>query len=102
VASAAQTAGADLERKFTATVRPFLNSYCVGCHSGVSPASQLELKQYTTIASVARDYTRWNLVIDKLTAGAMPPKVAPQPSAEARQQVIDWVRAVRETEARKN
>src|SRR6478752_1837774 len=51
---------------------------------------------------VTRDYPRWALVLDKLTAQQMPPKPVPPPSAEARQQVIDWIQAVRAEELRKN
>src|SRR5947207_1949814 len=91
-----------LERRFSGTIQPFLTSYCIGCHSGGSPAGQFDLAQYSTIAAVVRDYPRWNLVIEKLTAGQMPPKVAKQPPADARQEVIDWVQAVRLSEARKN
>ncbi len=35
-----------LERGFTQTVRPFVNQYCVGCHSGTTPAAQLDLKSF--------------------------------------------------------
>src|SRR6202040_2170555 len=42
------------------------------------------------------------LLMERLTANEMPPKVAPQPPADARQAVIDWVQAVRMNEARKN
>ena len=41
-------------------------------------------------------------MLEKLTAKEMPPKAMPQPPAEARQQVIDWIQAVRANEARKN
>jgi hypothetical protein len=54
------------------------------------------------MAAVIRDYPRWNLVIEKLTANQMPPKQAPQPPPDARQEVIGWVQAVRMNEARKN
>ena len=40
--------------------------------------------------------------MERLTAKEMPPKPMPQPPAEARQQVIDWIQAVRANEARKN
>ncbi len=92
----------DLDRTFTQTVRPFLNSYCVGCHSGASAAAQFDLRQYSTLAAVVGDYPRWNLVLQKLTASEMPPKVARQPPADARQAVIDWVQGVRSSEAHKN
>ena len=99
---AADVANASLERKFTQTVRPFLTRYCIGCHGGATPAAQFDLRPYSTMAAVVRDYPHWALVLERLTAKEMPPKLAPQPPADARQQVIDWVQAVRTNEARKN
>jgi hypothetical protein len=99
---AADAASADLDRRFTQTVRPFLSTYCVGCHSGSSPAAQFDLRAYPNLAAVARDYPHWNLVLEKLSAKEMPPKQVKQPPDEARQGVIHWVQAVRANEARKN
>src|SRR4030088_1308491 len=98
----AEAAKPDLERKFTDTVRPFVTRYCVGCHSGETPAAQFDLRTYSTIETVVRDHPRWNLVLEKLTAKEMPPKQVNQPTAESRQEVIDWIQAVRAKEARKN
>jgi hypothetical protein len=91
-----------LDRQFQQTVRPFVAKYCIQCHSGQTPAAQLDLKAYTTIETVTRDYPRWALVLEKLTAKEMPPKPVPPPPEEARQQVIDWIQAVRTEELRKN
>ena len=99
---ASEPADSDLDRQFTRTVRPFVGTYCVMCHGGSSPAAQFDLTSYSNLAAVVRDYPRWNLVLEKLEAGQMPPKPMKQPPAEARQAVIDWVRAVRASEARKN
>ena len=99
---AADVANAELERRFTQTVRPFLTRYCIGCHGGETPAAQFDLRPYSTMAAVVRDYPRWAQVLERLTAKEMPPKQLPQPPADARQQVIDWVQAVRTNEARKN
>ena len=99
---AADVSNSDLERKFSQTVRPFLTSYCVGCHAGATPAAQLDLQSYSTAAAVIRDYPRWNLVLEKLSANQMPPKPVKQPPAEARQAVIEWIQAIRSNEARKN
>jgi mono/diheme cytochrome c family protein len=101
-ASAADSANSALERTLSQTVRPFLTSYCVGCHGSAAPAAQFDLSSYNTLAAVIRDYPRWNLVLEKLTAKEMPPKPTPQPSDAARQAVIDWVQSVRMNEARKN
>src|SRR5258708_2877553 len=98
----ASDANSDLERRFAQTVRPFLTSYCVGCHSGATPAAQFDLRSYSTMAAVVRDIAHWNLLLEKLTANEMPPKQAKQPSADARQEVILWIQAMRASEAAKN
>jgi hypothetical protein len=54
------------------------------------------------MAAVIRDHAHWNLVLEKLTAGEMPPKPAKQPSADARRKVIAWIQAMRASEAQKN
>src|SRR5437773_6012915 len=99
---AVDVTNADLERKFVQTVRPFLTSYCIVCHGGAAPAGQFDLRTYSTMAGVIQDYPHWAKVLEKLTANEMPPKVAPQPPADARQQIIDWVLGVRMNEARRN
>jgi mono/diheme cytochrome c family protein len=93
---------AELERAFAQIVRPFLASYCVGCHGGISAAAQFDLRGYTTLAAVVRDYPRWSLVLEKLSAGEMPPKGLKQPPPEARKAVIGWVQSVRANEAAKH
>ena len=98
----AEAANPALDQQFTQTVRPFVTRYCIGCHSGQTPAAQFDLKAYSTAESVVRDLPRWALVIDKLAARQMPPQPVPPPPDAARQQVIDWVKALRSSEARKN
>jgi mono/diheme cytochrome c family protein len=102
VASAADVPNAEVERRFTQTVRPFLNSYCIGCHSGTAPAAQFDLRPYSTVASVIRDYPHWNTLTEKLSSKEMPPKGAKQPTPAEREQIINWVQAVRAVEAKKN
>ena len=91
-----------LERQFEQTVRPFINTYCAACHSGKSPAAQFDLASYTNVDLVSRDYPRWALALQRLSAREMPPQVVEQPPVEARQRVMDWIRAVRAEEVRKN
>ena len=99
--SAAGEPDAALERDFIQKIRPFLATYCVGCH-GTSPAAQLDLRAYPNLHDVVRDYSRWSLVREKLSAGQMPPKFAKQPPDALRQQTITWIVALRDSEARKN
>jgi hypothetical protein len=95
-------AAPDLQRGFTQTVRPFIDQYCVGCHSGATPAAQLDLKSFTTLSSVVRDMPHWTLLMERLERQEMPPKPLPQPPAEGRRHVIDWVKSVRANELHKN
>jgi hypothetical protein len=91
-----------LDKQFTLTVQPFVAKYCAGCHSGATPAAGLDLKAYNTMDAVARDYSRWVTVHDRLSAKTMPPKPVPPPPDEARQQVVDWIQAVRLDETRRH
>ncbi len=101
-AGTASAATSSLERQFTETVHPFIVKYCVGCHSGQMPAASLDLKVYSTIDGVIKDYPRWALVHDKLAAGQMPPKPLPPPPAADSQKVIDWINAVSASEAHRH
>jgi hypothetical protein len=74
----------------------------VVCHSGDAAAAALDLKSYQTVAAVAHDYPRWATVASKLAASQMPPKQMPQPSAEDKQKVEDWIKALRADEIKRN
>ena len=94
-ALSAAAADAKLDREFQRTVRPYLAKNCTGCHSGQNPAAQFDLKAYTSIEQVTRDYPRWALVMERLEAKDMPPKPMPPPPAEDSHHVIHWIQAVR-------
>jgi mono/diheme cytochrome c family protein len=93
----------ELQRQFAATVRPFLESYCLGCHGKDKPKGQLDLSAFADLASVTRALPRWEPVLEMLASREMPPdKAQRQPGDEARRQVVDWIRAVRRREAGRN
>ena len=99
----ATAAADDLDQRFDHSIRPFFNSYCVTCHGGEKPDGQLDLSTVTTMSAVVKDQSHWLRVIEKLQAKEMPPKEADVfPSDGQRQEVIDWVRAMRSSEARKH
>ncbi len=87
-----------LQQQFEQTVRPFVNKYCVGCHSGQMPAAQFDLKSYKSLDMVTADFPRWALLMQRLSAKEMPPKPMPAPPEEASEQVIAWIQAVRAEE----
>ena len=89
--------------RFRETVRPFVETYCLECHGKDKPEGDLDLSAFTTAESVAKDLPRWELVLEQLEAGSMPPaKAKRKPAAEARDGVIAWIGAVRKLEAARN
>jgi hypothetical protein len=90
-----------IDQRFEQTVKPFVAKYCAGCHSGKMPAAQFDLTSYTSMNMVTDDFARWGLVAERLKAKEMPPKPMPPPPADATQQIIDWVAAVRAEEIKK-
>src|SRR5689334_9103822 len=102
LAACAARAGdqADLDRHFSTTIRPFLEHYCIDCHGGDKPEGQFDMaKLYGSVSGVIDDQARWPVLLEKLTTKKMPPKDASDfPTDPARQDVIDWVRAVRSNE----
>jgi hypothetical protein len=92
----------ELTRQFRQTIRPFLTAYCVGCHSGATPAASFDLDRYASIESVVADFGRWTLIEGKLSGREMPPGSAKQPPEELRRQLVAWIVAVRRQEARRH
>ena len=71
----------DLQRRFVETVRPFVATYCISCHSGEKPMAQFDLGQYSNLRAVVQDHRHWSLVLEKLIAKQMPPPQTKQPAA---------------------
>ena len=102
-AGAADRTGRELDRVFTDSVRPFLETYCFACHGAEKQKGKLDLRPYSTKEAVASGYRQWEVVLEKLKAEEMPPEEAKrQPAAELRQRVIEWVTAMRKHEAQRN
>src|SRR5262245_7845150 len=93
---------AEQARQFNQTIRPFITSYCVGCHSGSAPAASFDIQRYAAMESVVADLGHGALIAGKLSAKEMPPGKAKQPPEALRRQVLAWIAAVRKHEARKH
>jgi hypothetical protein len=91
-----------LDGRFTAAVRPFLNRYCVTCHSARQPAAQLDLSGFASRAALVEDGRRWSQILERIEAREMPPAGARQPAAGEREQAVSWFHAVRDEERRRH
>jgi hypothetical protein len=88
---------------FETSIKPFLKTYCYGCHSGNQPAAGFDLTSYATPDSIVGDQRHWNLVLTRLKAGEMPPAQSrQQPAAAQRQAVVDWIEAIGAEDAKRH
>src|SRR5438552_8506189 len=96
----AADANPQLQSGFAQTLAPFLQTYCISCHSGDKPKGDLDLSVYSSLEAMGNDPRRWELVVERLEDEEMPPaKAKAHPPADLRRRVIDWLRALRKDQA---
>lgn len=66
--------------------------YCVECHSSEKQKGDIDLEVMLTPGQFARFFREWEMVVEQLNAGDMPPSKADQPSANERTGMIEAVR----------
>ena len=76
---------------FGKDVRPVLEKYCFKCHGAEKQKGGVKLSDGTEVAAIYREVKTWDKALAELRDGAMPPEDKPQPSAEERQRVIEWL-----------
>ena len=88
--------GAELRSEFLNVVAPFVKSYCLDCHGAEVQEAKLDLSEYSSAESIAKAHQIWAIVLERIEAGEMPPKDAdPQPTAEQRRGIVEWIRSAR-------
>lgn len=92
----------NLAAEFDRAVRPFLKAFCLDCHGADSPEAMLNLARFDSLQDVATGHQIWHHILQRVQANEMPPAdFEPQPSADDRQQLIDWIRRFRQFEAQR-
>ena len=76
---------------FAKDIAPLVKKYCAACHLDGQSKGDLSLEGFKDEASVASDKDTWEKVLDNLKDGLMPPEGKPQPTAEERQLLSDWI-----------
>jgi mono/diheme cytochrome c family protein len=82
--------------------RRLMQKYCWSCHSATQAEASLDLQQDDSVESIIRHHTTWQIVIERLKAGEMPPADAEQPTAEERTQMVSWLESLFQKEADRN
>jgi hypothetical protein len=96
----AQKPVADPKGEYSTLVQPFLQKYCLECHSAKVKKGSLDLERFASLDLVRKDLEPWRQLIEMLEAGEMPPKKKPQPTSAERQRIIAWTRGFLDAEAR--
>jgi hypothetical protein len=76
---------------FNQAVKPILNEYCITCHSTEKQKGDLDLERFKTFDDIKRDPAVWDHALEQVRDKEMPPKDKPQPSAQQRQILTDWL-----------
>ena len=76
-----------------AAVKGFLKNHCVRCHGTSKNKANLALHTLSAELAAGQDVERWELVLQMLESGAMPPENEPQPQADERKGITRWIRA---------
>ncbi len=79
--------------EYDAFAKPLLNKYCSDCHSGTAAESGFAVEQLRGGDDFQVDRHGWIDVVRRLRAGDMPPADMDQPTAEEREQLVDWIAA---------
>jgi hypothetical protein len=88
--------------RFDTVVKPFLETYCVDCHSGRKAEAELDLGTLTSLAATTRE-PRWGLILERLEKEEMPAQDADAfPTPHARGEVVAWFKALRTREIARN
>ena len=75
---------------FDKTARPFLKSYCFGCHGEDEQSSKIHFDEFTHLTP--NDTELWRLVLESVEQGEMPPEDEEQPTSEERAAFVQWLR----------
>ena len=101
--NAAESTEPTLDAQLRQTVTPFVQKYCLDCHGKAKQEAKLNLSGYASPAAIAKEHRTWELVLERLAAGEMPPEDAePRPTPDERAAVVGWIKAFREEEARRH
>jgi hypothetical protein len=76
---------------FQATVKPFLGTYCLGCHGAKQQKGE---RRFDTLTGRIRNdnaLVDFQDILDQLNLSEMPPAKSRQPSDDERREVIHWL-----------
>lgn len=95
-------ARADEIAAFNTTIQPYLQQYCIECHNQQQAKGELNLARFQNPQDIISNFRRWQAVVEFVEGGEMPPAESRQPSLEESRDLVNAVRTILISEARKN
>ena len=80
------------EPSFQADIRPIVQARCVKCHGADEKSGDVNFAAIADDQTAARQRKLWRKGVAQLEAGTMPPKDAPQLTAEEKQRLLAWMK----------
>ena len=79
------------ENNFSTIVVPFTKKYCLSCHGAEKPEAGISLVKFVDETAMRKDRRTWERVLEIINSGAMPPRDEPQPSADEKAKLLDYL-----------
>ncbi|MDA0283025.1 MAG: DUF1592 domain-containing protein [Planctomycetota bacterium] len=76
---------------YTSAVKPFFAAHCIRCHGPEMSKGKITLHSIDGDLSAGQELERWELILDMLEFGEMPPEGEPQPDKAERQAIVRWI-----------
>ena len=90
---------AESSELFEKQIQPLLVRTCGKCHGKKPKNNDLDLVNFGTAKAILARPRVLADVAERLNAGDMPPRDAPQPSEAERKQLLDWIKVALDSEA---
>ena len=78
--------------RYAEDVQPVLEHYCYGCHGLGSKKGGVALDAFADAKAALSARELWHSVLKNVRSGIMPPADKPQPSADERRLLEDWIK----------
>ena len=91
-----------LAARFRDSVLPLFETHCLSCHDAETREAELDVSIYKTVDDVAQGFRTWEIILERVEAGEMPPSDSDTVlQDQQRQLLVDWMREMRQYEASK-
>ena len=88
----AASAGVEGAARFQKEVQPLLTEFCSDCHADGAKKGGVAFDGFPSAHAMLEDRDLWLAALKNLRAGLMPPAKKPQPSAEQKRHIEDWIK----------